>query len=261
MIKNDKVLILDDDQIILKLYEASFKKHDIITICVDSIEKASKALIENDSIKIIISDYMFPQNTTASEFLKGVHAKFPQIPIILLTGLGFEKIDADNIVYYDILLLKKQNLTKDYIIFLVTKYLESNNYEIFNDFKSHSFQVGSDLSVKVVSKEFPKISVAIRSNGFLEISGIHYLKLKKLGKLVYNTIPSMAILALKYAGISSVNELIPNLNEVQKNKKFTSDLVIADFMEITRQKVQRERFAIDENEFQKNESYLSDQSQ
>ncbi|MDH5366255.1 MAG: response regulator [Cyclobacteriaceae bacterium] len=81
--KKYSVLYIDDDEIMLYIFERSFKEHYNI-ILADSPEKGLKVL-ENQDVDVVISDNAMP-NMTGIELLKLVSEKYPDKGRILTTG-------------------------------------------------------------------------------------------------------------------------------------------------------------------------------
>lgn len=82
-VKTYNVLYIDDDEIMLYIFERSFKEHYNI-ILADSPEKGLEEL-ENQDIDVVISDNAMP-NMTGIELLKIVTEKYPDKGRILTTG-------------------------------------------------------------------------------------------------------------------------------------------------------------------------------
>jgi response regulator RpfG family c-di-GMP phosphodiesterase len=78
------VLYVDDESINLQLFKANFKNKFNVLIA-DSGNKGLDVLIENQSIKIVISDMRMP-GMNGIEFIKRAKMKFPRITFFILTG-------------------------------------------------------------------------------------------------------------------------------------------------------------------------------
>ena len=83
-----RVLLIDDDQLLLKALPAVFEQSPCV-ITVDTASSAEQALrlIEATEYDTMVSDFSMP-GLNGIEFLKECKAVRPDIPIILLTGYG-----------------------------------------------------------------------------------------------------------------------------------------------------------------------------
>ena len=101
--KDDTVLVVDDDAPILKAIQRVLRKEQCRVLTAPSAEKGLALLAEED-IQIVISDKNMPR-TDGLVFLKQVKSEFPQVLTIMLTGnadLGsaVEAINAAGVFKY-----------------------------------------------------------------------------------------------------------------------------------------------------------------
>lgn len=86
-----KVLLVDDDPLLLELSKTFLEIfHDITSDTVESAREALKKL-EKDSYDVIVSDYNMP-SMDGIMFLRAIRDKRINIPFILFTGVGNEEI-------------------------------------------------------------------------------------------------------------------------------------------------------------------------
>lgn len=97
-VRQDPIVVLhvDDDSQMRDLVSAYFEeKHDQLTVI--TVDGAAAALEElHDGIDCIVSDYDMPR-TTGLELLREVREVRPNIPFILLTGMGSEDVASEAI--------------------------------------------------------------------------------------------------------------------------------------------------------------------
>jgi CheY-like chemotaxis protein/glycine cleavage system H lipoate-binding protein len=84
MEKAINILIVDDEQIILDSVRKHLRKEDYRIHTVVSADEAL-SLFEKVNIDVVLTDLMMPQ-TDGLEFMKIVKARFPHIPVIVITG-------------------------------------------------------------------------------------------------------------------------------------------------------------------------------
>lgn len=79
-----RILVVDDEQIVLD----SVKKHlrkDNVTVHTALLAKEGLAAMDEEPMDIILTDLMMPE-IDGLEFMKIVKAKYPAVPIIMVTG-------------------------------------------------------------------------------------------------------------------------------------------------------------------------------
>jgi PAS domain S-box-containing protein len=92
-----RVLHVDDDRNFLDV-ASTFLEREAENISVEIVTSPQKGLeyLEDDSFDCLVSDYDMP-NSNGIEFLETVREKYPDLPVILFTGKGSEKVAAEAI--------------------------------------------------------------------------------------------------------------------------------------------------------------------
>jgi len=93
--KENTLLIVDDEQFILNCLRRVFKDEPFGVIATNNEEEAFKAL-EGNPIKVVISDYRMPK-ISGTDFLCKVKEQYPNSVRILLTGYSDIKIAEEAI--------------------------------------------------------------------------------------------------------------------------------------------------------------------
>jgi DNA-binding NtrC family response regulator len=117
-----KVLIIDDDKLILKSIEKQLKNENFILEMEENpivgLEK-----INNKSYDLVLCDIKM-KSLTGLEVLKEIKKNHPNIPVIILTGYVDDKMieEANNLGCKDFLF---KPLRKKFLIEIINKALES----------------------------------------------------------------------------------------------------------------------------------------
>jgi DNA-binding response OmpR family regulator len=95
-----RILIIEDDEILVEMYEAKFKMEGF------EVEKALNGkdgleLLKKDKPDLILLDILMPE-MNGFEFLKNIKKEpsYHSVPVILLTNLGDPEIDMDREMAY-----------------------------------------------------------------------------------------------------------------------------------------------------------------
>jgi CheY-like chemotaxis protein len=84
--ENKRILIADDEKVLRMLMAEALKSYDYeIDVVKNGIEAIS--YIEKRSYDLIITDYMMPE-MDGLELTRRIKAKYPSIPILVITGNG-----------------------------------------------------------------------------------------------------------------------------------------------------------------------------
>jgi len=88
-----KVLLVEDDPDDAALIQRSFRHIRNITIKVQWSPSLSSALenLASDTFDVVVTDLGLPESKGIDSFLK-LHARYPHVPVIVLTGLSDEKL-------------------------------------------------------------------------------------------------------------------------------------------------------------------------
>ncbi len=79
-----RVMLVDDEDLVLKALERSLRKEDFNIIAAGSAQQALE-ILKQKRVDLIISDHLMP-GMTGLEFLKLVKAKYPEVIRIILSG-------------------------------------------------------------------------------------------------------------------------------------------------------------------------------
>ncbi|MBN2734360.1 MAG: response regulator [Methanomicrobiaceae archaeon] len=153
------VLVVDDEPVVLKLFEGLIEKnnHNIKLECCTSPYDAIKKVSEYD-FDAIISDYNMPE-MTGTELLRKIRDSGNEIPFILLSGLCQDKVAADAINEgVDYILLKNHNFPEqinrlEEIISTAAKNKPGKNDDSFHEAKYRSLIESMDDSIYMVDDE------------------------------------------------------------------------------------------------------------
>ena len=77
------VLVVDDDEVILRLFEAYLPEAVTVASCVDE----ALHLLGQHSYDIVITDYYMP-GTNGADLVREVSQRYPEIPVVVMTGFG-----------------------------------------------------------------------------------------------------------------------------------------------------------------------------
>jgi len=86
--KRTRVLVVDDNMEVLRLMEKVFKKMGWKSYIVPTAESAIP-MIETKKINFVLLDIMLP-GKSGLEILKEIKQKFPKLPVVMLTALGYD---------------------------------------------------------------------------------------------------------------------------------------------------------------------------
>lgn len=89
-----RILLVDDEPILLKAVEFKLKKEGMEVVTAMSGEEAMAALGSQEPFDIVISDVMMP-GVSGIELLRKVKDQSPDVKVLLLTGLKTEETVVD----------------------------------------------------------------------------------------------------------------------------------------------------------------------
>ena len=89
-----KILILEDSESLLKIWEIFFKTQACEFVSCSNLEAAFEALNTADHLDILLCDYTI-HGETSLDFCKSAREKFPTARIELITGFDKDDIDAE----------------------------------------------------------------------------------------------------------------------------------------------------------------------
>lgn len=125
-----KVLIIDDNPSFLRIFQIYAENLiDIDVILAESGLEAFK-LLENDKngeISFILSDIRMPI-MSGIEFLKITRKKYPNIPVMLITGLDMNSLREEDLI--DAIDVINKDVGFDGIISKIKNYINSNSKTI-----------------------------------------------------------------------------------------------------------------------------------
>lgn len=123
-----KILIIEDDESLLKAYRQMFKPEEIRIIGITSGQKGL-ALAKTEKPDLILLDIMLPGGINGFDVLEKLKADpfTKQIPVIILTNLDSEEKVAKSIGARNYLI--KSDTSKDEIVKLITNCLKYPNSE------------------------------------------------------------------------------------------------------------------------------------
>ena len=81
--RNVSVLVVDDDEVILRLFEAYLPEAVTVASCVDE----ALCLLAQHPYDIVITDYYMP-GTNGADLVREVSQRYPEIPVVVMTGFG-----------------------------------------------------------------------------------------------------------------------------------------------------------------------------
>ena len=93
MIKNSKILLVDDDLVLLKTYQKIFKLKGFDMLTCSSGPEALE-LLKKESISVVISDVIMPK-MDGMELLREIKKSYPSTEVIMLTAEGSIKDAVD----------------------------------------------------------------------------------------------------------------------------------------------------------------------
>lgn len=88
-----KVLVVEDDEMVLRTLEFRLKKDGYNVIAVGD-GKAALEKLKTESFQLVITDLMLPF-VTGLELLSFVKAEFPEVPVAILSGADEEATIMD----------------------------------------------------------------------------------------------------------------------------------------------------------------------
>jgi DNA-binding NtrC family response regulator len=83
------ILIVDDEESICDLLSEYFQKRGYTVTTADNAEKAKK-LSDEIPINLVILDVLLPDGD-GMDLLESIKASHPSLPIIIMTGIGFDE--------------------------------------------------------------------------------------------------------------------------------------------------------------------------
>ena len=103
-----KVLLVDDNALIRRLYSSMLKKAKVNFILAESAMEALSIFEEDDSISLVITDINMPQ-MNGIELAKEIKQKNPLIPLYANTGSMDEHSKNDITEFFDDIFMKPQD--------------------------------------------------------------------------------------------------------------------------------------------------------
>ena len=82
-----RVLLIDDDLMIITLIEKILKGYDYELICHSSLDEAIASIHSLDALDIALVDFWL-EGKNATPILDALNEKFPELPVILISGGG-----------------------------------------------------------------------------------------------------------------------------------------------------------------------------
>ena len=157
--KDDTVLVVDDDAPILKAIRRVLRREECRVLTASSADKGM-ALLAQEDIQIVISDKNMPR-TDGLVFLKQVKSEFPQVLTIMLTGnadlnSAVEAINAAGVFKY---LVKPWD--DDDLRFTVREALAFVRRQ-HAGFSSRYDAKSNDIVRRDLEKDFPGITHVVR---------------------------------------------------------------------------------------------------
>lgn len=122
--KKFKILIVEDDPILIKMYKAKFIKEGFEVLAAEDGEAGLKLALETRDLSFIILDIMMPK-LSGIDLLRQLrqHPERKNIPVLVLSNLAQPK-EAEEIKSLGVKeLLLKANLTPSQIVAKVREYL------------------------------------------------------------------------------------------------------------------------------------------
>ena len=86
---NQHILVVDDEAPILELLSSYFKKHDFEVSTANNPTDAMRLLAEKTP-NLILLDVLLA-DADGLEALSQIKASYPRVPVIMMTGIGFEE--------------------------------------------------------------------------------------------------------------------------------------------------------------------------
>lgn len=83
------ILVVDDEASIRDLLSAYFRKHDYQVTAAATADEALR-LVDDQSIQAVILDVLLA-DTDGLEVLAKIKASHPRLPVIIMTGIGFDE--------------------------------------------------------------------------------------------------------------------------------------------------------------------------
>ncbi len=96
MINSMKILVIDDDEAILKFITAILKQEGIDTLTATDSFTAHQQLSQNPDITVVITDIILP-GQEGIEIIRKIKSQHPRIKIIAISGGG--KISPENYLH------------------------------------------------------------------------------------------------------------------------------------------------------------------
>ena len=243
------ILYVDDHAPSRVMYQALLANVGVECITVGFLDEARKKFEEDQSIKLLIVDYMLGHESV-SEFTSEVRRKLPTLPIIVLTGQegpAWERVKEDKILVYDVLLHKKSQITNTSIVDIVTSFIETHDYEVFKKFKYiwALDDKNEDVELAVVSRHYPSLIVCIDKRGKLEFKGSHFIFEKNLGDVLLE-LQKITLWLLKKVDLTKIDNLPADMTAMQARDGENPDRILAAIMGSTRSTIQRQTKNINE---------------
>ena len=112
MEKQRKLLIVEDNEVILNLFSKFFmKKNYNVLTAVDGLDGLKLLESEKDGFDLIITDIVMPQ-VSGVGLISIVKKKYPDIPVIAITGFGKQPEMLSAEAHADLVLEKPVDLHK-----------------------------------------------------------------------------------------------------------------------------------------------------
>ena len=96
MINSMKILVIDDDEAVLKFITATLKQEGIDTLTATDSFTAHQQLSQNPDITVVITDIILP-GQEGIEIIRKIKSQHPRIKIIAISGGG--KISPENYLH------------------------------------------------------------------------------------------------------------------------------------------------------------------
>lgn len=93
-----RILLIEDNQDHAELIERALEQEfrDVEVVVAESAQEAYDVLKENKRFDLVLTDYYLP-DAKGESHIRQLHKKIPNIPIVVVTGQGDEKIAARSI--------------------------------------------------------------------------------------------------------------------------------------------------------------------
>jgi putative two-component system response regulator len=125
MIKNSKILVVDDDPFVLESVSKILSDHRYSVVSCSHAREAMDLVREN-SIDVVLTDVKMP-DITGLELLDNIHKFYPQLPVILMTAYADLDVAVDAVKKgaFDFII---KPYHPDYLIHSIKKSLQFRQY-------------------------------------------------------------------------------------------------------------------------------------